>query len=96
MNFLNRHFNIIIIAVILLAALIFSSSCIELQVKQNQGEISECYYARYHCNKDPKGAVCLNFANECIKVSREKGCIGTIKTESGIYKDFNDCWKTRD
>ena len=72
-----------------------SLSVLKTQAKQIEGECMECFYARYMAREGMKESSVI-FAEKCIKVLREQGCIKAIKENPDIYKDFNDCWKTRE
>lgn len=87
----------LIILFLILLAIVFFTSCetLKTQATQNEGEISECFYARYFAREGQKESTLL-LADKCFKVLREQGCIKVIKENPDIYRDFNDCWKTRE
>ena len=89
------------VAMLILAVLIMIlfSSCstplIKFQATAEKNEIPECFYARYHSHEGDFSTA-AKYADACMKISREAGCAKTIKEYPDLYKDFNDCWKTRE
>ena len=89
------------VAMLILAAMIMISfsSCstplIKFQASAEKNEIPECYYARYHAHEGDY-VTAAKYADACMKISRESGCASTIEKYPNLYKDFNDCWKTRE
>jgi len=89
------------VAMLIFAAMIMISlsSCstplIKFQATADKGEIPECYYARYHAHEGDYSTA-AKYADACMKISRESGCAKTMKEHPDLYKDFNDCWKTRE
>lgn len=89
------------VAMLILAAIIMISftSCstplIKFQATAEDNEIPECFYSRYHAHEGDFSTA-AKYADACMKISREAGCAATIERYPNLYKDFNDCWKTRE
>lgn len=84
----------IAIAVLLLLSLLCCNG-LKLQATPLDNETPECFYARYHSHEGDYGTA-AKYADACLKIHREKGCIEVLEKHPKIYKDFNDCWKTRE
>lgn len=72
-----------------------STPLIKFQAKAEDNEIPECFYSRYHAHEGDFSTA-AKYADACMKISREAGCAATIERYPNLYKDFNDCWKTRE
>ena len=89
------------VAMLILAAMIMISftSCstplIKFQATAEKNEIPECFYSRYHSHEGDFSTA-AKYADACMKINREIGCREMLEKHPGIYRDFNDCWKTRE
>jgi len=89
------------VAILVIAAMLIISfsSCstplIKFQATAEDNEIPECFYSRYHAHEGDFSTA-AKYADACMKINRESGCAKIIEKYPNLYRDFNDCWKTRE
>ena len=84
-----------LIMLLIIPLILISCQSLKTQASKEDGEIDECFYARYFAREGQQQAATL-MADRCSKLLRETGCIKVIKENPDIYRDFNVCWKTRE